>query len=101
MIEETNNIHNENENTISLNQDETDEEKNLIIEKQEIECGKIIKEEIYEAGNCENNFQTHNFNILIIGQAGVGKSAFINQFFSRSYICINFQIIYFSSSFYN
>ena len=48
MIEETNNIHNENENTISLCQDETNEEKNIILEKQEIECGKIIKEEIYE-----------------------------------------------------
>ena len=37
----------------------------------------------HEAGNCENNFQTHNFNILIIGQAGVGKSAFINQFLNK------------------
>ena len=34
----------------------------------------------HELGNCENNFQTHSFNILILGPAGTGKSSFINQF---------------------
>lgn len=34
----------------------------------------------HEVGNSESNAQVQTFNILICGQAGVGKSSFINQF---------------------
>lgn len=34
----------------------------------------------HEVGNNEINYQLNTFNILICGQAGVGKSTFINQF---------------------
>ena len=34
----------------------------------------------HELGNCDNNFENHTFNILTLGQAGTGKSTFINQF---------------------
>ena len=34
----------------------------------------------HEVGNLSINSSTHSFNILICGQAGVGKSSFINQF---------------------
>ena len=52
-------------------------------EKEIEEIHKFFFKSMYyyhEVGNTENNAQVQTFNILICGQAGVGKSSFINQF---------------------